>query len=166
MAHGRDERWPHGMPITLRTLQLILAVVNPVLLGMSSESLYTFTYSVTLGVLTAIYTITCLICYCAGRLDPASAAWIDFGAIFMWAYGLAITGLGPDFPDHRMGHWLRLMMATQLTELFLFIATMGIALTVVRREKGRAKQTAPAGVGARTGPGPGPIVPGMVEAPV
>ncbi|KAI5846637.1 hypothetical protein DFP73DRAFT_584319 [Morchella snyderi] len=45
-----------------------------------------------------VYTITCLIYYCRGKLRPLSLLYIDFGATFLWMYATITMIYGVEAP--------------------------------------------------------------------
>ncbi|KAH0607834.1 uncharacterized protein H6S33_002868 [Morchella sextelata] len=115
--------------------------------------------------LTVVYTITCLICYCTGKLHPLSLAYIDFGATFLWVYTTATTIFWMGGGDYGIGSYFCQMRFT-----FLFVATTGMAVAAVygerKSERRRAKKAAAAAGGGGGWVSDDVIVPGMVEAPV
>lgn len=136
---GRDDRWPHAAIITLRTFQLIFAVLNPFICAMFGSG-YTpfplplpprpipgltkrnsfFLYTFGLGILTVIYTITCLICYCCGKMHPLSLAIIAFIACFLWTFGVASAGYWR-YGWYGGGYGL-LLVAVALIELWVSLS--------------------------------------------
>ncbi|KAH0606889.1 uncharacterized protein H6S33_003723 [Morchella sextelata] len=152
---GRDERWPHAAIITLRTFQLIFAALNPLFSAMFGSGFFLYLFA--LGITTIIYIITCLICYCCGKMHPLSLAIIDFIGCFLWAFGVASAGYGWYGDGYGYGGGSGLLtVAVALIELFFFIATTVIAGLVVRADRKKAKRAA-AVVSVS-------VVPGRVEA--
>ncbi|KAI5850160.1 hypothetical protein DFP73DRAFT_523931 [Morchella snyderi] len=159
MARGQDERWPHAAFVTLRVMQLMLAPVNPPLSLMMKDTsaLYLASTSAT-GLFTMVYTTTCLIYHYQGKLHRLPLAYIDFGATFLWTCGVALAGYG-------MTNYISMARTmVGLMEIFLFVATTGIALAAVVRERDEEKKWAKRTVAA--GLVPDAVVPGRAEAPV
>jgi hypothetical protein len=157
------------------TIALLQCYSNDLILALTSGT----------SALTVVYTITCLICYCTGKLHPLSLAYIDFGATFLWVYTTATTIFWMGGGDYGIGSYFWQMrftfcflscvfvrergVTTKCAGLysFLFVATTGMAVAAVygerKSERRRAKKAAAAAGGWVSDD---VIVPGMVEAPV
>ncbi|KAL0634223.1 hypothetical protein Q9L58_006840 [Maublancomyces gigas] len=124
----RDKRWPAIPFVGIRIAQLILAFAAAVLASSFKDPLNLWVYGTALSGATIIYTITNIICFSIGWLNPSAVLYLDFLFFLLWTFARVMATISRSHLE-----WMYINAAVIVLEFVLFMPTTAIAAIVVYR---------------------------------